>query len=112
MGTWSRSFDSLVKLGLESAIIARFYFVPYNLCTRGKTGYSKWLKTGTISIDDSSDEDDENTSDVDCLYLKDVFPNLNRREGLNQCINCLSWAHESCSCAEEQDNCFTCEFCN
>ncbi|GBN26129.1 hypothetical protein AVEN_265410-1 [Araneus ventricosus] len=43
-----------------------------------------WRKTGTVSIDDSSNEDDKNISHVDCLQFNGVFSNLNKEEGLIQ----------------------------
>ncbi|GBN76785.1 Retrovirus-related Pol polyprotein from transposon TNT 1-94 [Araneus ventricosus] len=73
-------------------IIVWYYIVFRDICAWGKSGYTKWGKTGPDSFDDSSAEDDKNTSDLDCLDFNDVFSNFINAEDGSTAETVLTWS--------------------
>lgn len=69
----------------------------------------KKKKSKKLTLIDSSSSEEEDEEDQACIFCNELYSRSN--EGWIQCINCLRWAHEQCSNADEDDDSFICDFC-
>lgn len=55
--------------------------------------------------------DDEDDSDVPCIYCNDLFSHSRSREKWIRCQQCKQWAHAECAGVSMKIKCFICEAC-
>lgn len=68
-------------------------------------------KSTSINESDKSSESESDEDDCLCLFCNSPYKNSKRGEGWIRCDSCHKWAHELCAGADDDDDCFICEFC-
>ncbi|KAG8229654.1 hypothetical protein J437_LFUL008586 [Ladona fulva] len=70
------------------------------------------IKKRTQSLDDeSSDPEDGNNSNPECIYCSDTYLRSAGGEGWIKCQMCQHWAHEQCAGIDDDDDIFVCDLC-